>query len=263
MKKIYFLLLTLLITTSLAAQNVFINELHYDNTGSDTGEGFEIAGPAGTDLSGWEVVLYNGSNSSEYDTVTLSGIIPNEGMGYGTLAFFKAGIQNGAPDGLALVDNTDTIIQFLSYEGVITINEGTAEEMTSTDIGVSETSSTPVGSSLQLIGSGTTYGDFTWSSPSTSSFGSLNSNQGFTLGTNLLERTTFFVYPNPVTNGTVTIKTNNNQALQVSVFDVLGKQVLAQNVANQTLNVSNLTAGVYILKLTQNGNSTTKKLVIK
>ncbi len=36
-----------------AASTIFINEIHYDNTGGDAGEGVEIAGPAGTDLSGW------------------------------------------------------------------------------------------------------------------------------------------------------------------------------------------------------------------
>ena len=30
-----------------ASPSVFINEIHYDNTGTDTGEAIEIAGPAG------------------------------------------------------------------------------------------------------------------------------------------------------------------------------------------------------------------------
>ena len=29
--------------------SIFINEIHYDNIRGDTGEGVEIAGPAGTD----------------------------------------------------------------------------------------------------------------------------------------------------------------------------------------------------------------------
>ena len=32
---------------------VFVNELHYDNAGTDAGEAIEVAGPAGTDLAGW------------------------------------------------------------------------------------------------------------------------------------------------------------------------------------------------------------------
>jgi hypothetical protein len=42
---------------------VFINEIHYDNTSTDTNEGIEIAGTAGTDLTGWTIELYNGNCS--------------------------------------------------------------------------------------------------------------------------------------------------------------------------------------------------------
>ena len=43
------------------ASNVFINEIHYDNAGTDSGEFVEIAGLAGTDVTGWSIVLYNGN----------------------------------------------------------------------------------------------------------------------------------------------------------------------------------------------------------
>ena len=72
-----------------------------------------------------------------------------------------AGIQNGAPDGLAL-DYDGTLIQFLSYEGSFTASGGAADGESSTDIGVTETSSTSTGKSLQLTGNGTQYLDFTW-----------------------------------------------------------------------------------------------------
>jgi hypothetical protein len=48
------------------AQTVFVNEIHYDNTGTDSGEAIEIAGPVGTDLSGWSLVLYNGASGASY-----------------------------------------------------------------------------------------------------------------------------------------------------------------------------------------------------
>ncbi len=52
MKKLYFLLFTFLISVaSIGQTTVFINEIHYDNSGTDTNEGVEIAGPAGTDLA--------------------------------------------------------------------------------------------------------------------------------------------------------------------------------------------------------------------
>ena len=73
----------------------------------------------------------------------------------------------------------------------------------------------------------------------------------------------FSVFPNPVTNGFVTINTTSNAAIAVNVFDILGKQVLSKTINNNRLEVSSLNTGVYILKLNQNGANTTKKLVIR
>ncbi|MFD2543265.1 T9SS type A sorting domain-containing protein [Lacinutrix gracilariae] len=84
-----------------------------------------------------------------------------------------------------------------------------------------------------------------------------------TLSTPSLNKTTFAVYPNPVTNGLVTISSTSNEVISVAVYDILGKQVLNQEVSNNTLNVSALTSGVYLVKLEQNGNVSTKKLVVK
>ncbi|NET61325.1 MAG: endonuclease [Symploca sp. SIO2E6] len=160
---------------------IFINEFHYDNSSTDVGEFIEIAGPAGSDLAGWSLVLYNGNGGTVYDTQNLSGIIPDQGNGFGTIAinYPTNGIQNGSPDGIALVDNNGTVIQFLSYEGSFTAVGGPADGLTSTDIGVSESSSTPVGFSLQLTGTGTVFEDFTWSSPADDSPGAVNNGQNF------------------------------------------------------------------------------------
>ena len=69
-----------------AAPTVFINEFHYDNVSGDVGEFVEIAGPAGTSLSGYSVVLYNGSGGVTYDTDALSGTIPDQNNGFGTVS---------------------------------------------------------------------------------------------------------------------------------------------------------------------------------
>ena len=156
---------------------VFINEIHYDNIGGDTGEFVEIAGPAGTDLSGWSIQLYRDSGTV-YDTITFSGTLADAGFGFGFATSFQT-IQNGPSDGLALIDN-GSVVQFLSYEGTLTGASGTtADGLTSTDIGVGENSSTPVGFSLQLTGTGTQYSDFTWTGPSAATAGSVNTGQTF------------------------------------------------------------------------------------
>ncbi len=172
-------LASFLLASNLVAIPVWINEIHYDNTGGDVGEFVEIAGISGTDLNGYSISLYNGSNGTTYDTVSLSGILPDESNGFGTLSFDTTGIQNGAPDGLALVELPGSIIQFISYEGSFTATNGVANGLTSTDIGVAESSSTSVGHSLQLIGFGSDYSDFTWSGPAAASPGSINAGQTF------------------------------------------------------------------------------------
>ncbi|MEX0996076.1 MAG: T9SS type A sorting domain-containing protein [Flavobacteriaceae bacterium] len=82
------------------------------------------------------------------------------------------------------------------------------------------------------------------------------------LSTQSFDKLKVDMYPNPVRNGVVTIKTNSNQPLQVSVFDVLGKQVISKTVSNNTLNVSNLKAGVYLVQVTENNATSTKKLIV-
>lgn len=167
-------------TTGGQTTLVFINEIHYDNSGTDSEEGIEVAGLAGTDLSGMSLVPYNGSNGTTYSSTSLSGIIPEQQGGFGTLWFAISGLQNGAPDGIALVAADGTsVLQFLSYEGEFEATNGPAEGMTSTDVGVAETASTPVGESLQLAGSGFRYEDFTWQDAATGTYDGINNGQTF------------------------------------------------------------------------------------
>ncbi len=162
-----------------AALPQYINEFHYDNSGADQAEYVEIAGIAGSDLSGWHLDFYNGSNGSIYSSWSLSGVIDDEGMGFGALSFSgSAGLQNGPNDGIALIDNLGSLVQFISYEGSVTGIEGAALGITSEDVGVSENGSVPLGYSLQLTGLGSDSDDFTWTS-SQSSFGALNVGQSY------------------------------------------------------------------------------------
>jgi uncharacterized repeat protein (TIGR01451 family) len=159
---------------------VFINEIHYDNDSIDTGEAIEIAGPAGTDLSGWSLVLYTSNTGLAYDTDILSGVIPNHQNGFGTvfIAYPRNGLQNGST-GIALVDSGNNVVQFISYEGAFMAVDGPAAGLVSTDINILEPETTPIGYSLQLVGSGQVYEDFTWSGPTAGSFGAVNAGQHF------------------------------------------------------------------------------------
>ena len=89
------------------------------------------------------------------------------------------GIQNGSPDGIALVDPTSTVVQFLTYEGTFTATNGPANGLAGTDIGVSENGTEALGQSLQLTGTGSTYQAFTWTGAGPSTFGQRNTGQTF------------------------------------------------------------------------------------
>ncbi len=163
------------------AQNTWINELHYDNASTDVGEFVEVVieNPGNYTLSDFAVHLYNGSNGTSYENSTLDNFTVGSTVGdYTIYTWDPTSIQNGAPDGLALSYQGTVITgQFLSYEGALTATDGPANGLTSTDIGVEETSSTPVGESLQLSGGGTVYTDFTWQDPADDTPGDENNNQ--------------------------------------------------------------------------------------
>jgi len=158
-------------------EDIWINEIHYDNIGDDTDEGVEIAGTAGSILSEYTLFLYNGNDGNTYNSNDLTGTLDDEQCGFGAAWFGYPpnGLQNDT-DGIALVKGTN-VIQFLSYEGVLTASNGPAEGMTSIDIGVHESATTPVGYSLQIEGTGTVYSAFAWTNAQPHSRGTLNSNQ--------------------------------------------------------------------------------------
>jgi hypothetical protein len=71
------------------------------------------------------------------------------------------------------------------------------------------------------------------------------------------------VYPNPA-NDFINIESNDTEISEVALYDILGKQLLSQNeLANNRLDISNLTKGVYFMKISANGNSITKKIIKK
>ncbi len=170
----------LLICGTARAQNAWINEFHYDNSGADMGEFVEvIIDDAGSfALSDFTVTLYNGADNSVYgsmhdlDTFTSGDVV----SGFTVFSKLISGIQNGSPDGLAL-SYQGTLIEFLCYEGTFTASGGVADGVTCTDVGVAESGSTPAGFSLQRTGTGSKGSDFTWTGPSDDSPGSVNAGQ--------------------------------------------------------------------------------------
>ncbi len=152
-----------------AYATAYLNEFHYDNAGTDAGEFIEVVLDGGTNPADVTVSLYNGADMLYYTDTGTPGtdifVVGTDFTAIGTLADGKDyytldlpvnGIQNGSPDGIS-VDIAGSLVEFLSYEGTFTAGVGPANGVLSMDIGVAETSSTLLGSSLQRISFGNTW----------------------------------------------------------------------------------------------------------
>lgn len=73
----------------------------------------------------------------------------------------------------------------------------------------------------------------------------------------------FTMFPNPTSQDIISIVTNTNQTKNVVVFDILGKQVINTVVTNSQLNIATLKSGVYLVQITEDGITATKKLIVR
>src|ERR1043165_995340 len=121
--------LALLAASPAALGQLVINEVDYDSVGTDTTEFVEIRNGFNcpVDLTHIDLVFVNGANNTEYRRVNLgaaspllpgqylvvrdtAGPIPATGARDIVFPLAQDNIQNGAPDGLALVDTARSIL---------------------------------------------------------------------------------------------------------------------------------------------------------
>ena len=113
--------------------SVVINEIDYDQPGTDAAEFIELynSGASAVSLDNFTIELINGNNSLSYRTINLSSfnidadayfvvcgdasLIANCDYSFTTTTSW---MQNGAPDGVGLYEN-DHLLDSLSYEGVL------------------------------------------------------------------------------------------------------------------------------------------------
>ena len=181
------------------APNAWINELHYDNADGDEGEFVEVVIEDGSsaDLTRFQVLHYNGADGDadaaapvpldEFTTGSPSGAFSLYSYNYTengetlqnsteALALCFDSNDDGTFETLVSSGGTD---QFLSYEGTLTgtTGDGCAGGETSTQIGADESTPPPIGESVQLEGTGTSYSDFTWTGPLPSTTGTPSAGQ--------------------------------------------------------------------------------------
>jgi hypothetical protein len=155
---------------------LWINEIDYRISGFDLAF-VEVAGTSGQNLSGWQIWAYDGATGGNYLMVGLNGTVPDQMAGYGVLSFTMA-LHPALGDGVALVDPSGGVAEFLCYRGTFTAVDGPAAGMTTVDID----QIIPAASNVSLQRSGEEAidaSDLGWSSANISSPGSLNSGELF------------------------------------------------------------------------------------
>ena len=73
----------------------------------------------------------------------------------------------------------------------------------------------------------------------------------------------FKLYPNPVIADVVYVTTERNKVKEVRIYDVFGELVLTDRLTTKVLDISRLSPGVYVVQVTENDKSITRKLVVK
>mgnify|MGYP003684114715 FL=1 len=75
----------------------------------------------------------------------------------------------------------------------------------------------------------------------------------------------FSAFPNPVKQGSLTIKTYTTKEKEITIYNVLGKMVFTQKFSELTkrLDLTQISSGIYIMKVLEGDKVATKKLVIK
>jgi endonuclease/exonuclease/phosphatase family metal-dependent hydrolase len=163
---------------------VFVNEFHYDNTSTDTGEFVEIAVAPGFTgkISDLKLYLYGGAvvydQVHPLDTFTAGAITSS---GHQLFSKFIPDLRNTVA-GFAIVYRNQ-VLQFVSYEGAITATSGPANGLTSVATTVNQSTATAAGyNAIRLTGTGATAANFTWAKSTTVPHnpGAVNSGQTFT-----------------------------------------------------------------------------------
>lgn len=301
MKKLYTLLSIILIATTTQAQVVISQVYGGGGNGGATYSNDFIElfnrGTVGQSLAGWSV-QYASSNGSTWQTTALPSVtlLPGQyfliqqaagstpvlalptpdldGMSTATTG------SNGSPQptGIAMSGSNGKVILVNTTTAETTADPTGSQIVDKVAFGTSSTSgfegSGPTGTALtnstaafrNLNGCTDTNdnaSDFTAATPAPRNTATALNVCGTASAKNFDAIAGLSMYPNPVTGNVLNITSSANLAMNVAIFDVLGKQVINTKVTNNTVNVSSLNAGVYIVKITEDGKTATRKLVVR
>ena len=71
------------------------------------------------------------------------------------------------------------------------------------------------------------------------------------------------LYPNPVSGDKIYITSTKNLEKEIEIYNVLGKAIKKTKLRGKELDISSLVAGIYIVKIKEQNEIATRKLVVK
>jgi len=230
------------------------------------GEYFEVYNTTSTaiDMVGWEIVDL--TNANENFTIVSSVIVPANG--YAVFVASSDSTTNGGITPDYTYNGTTTFLGNGSDEISIQCGGSIIDEV-SWDNGTTFPDPTGISMELSITAFSAVDNDFgsNWGEAVTTfgagDLGTPGAVNDFTLSNEQFTQNSFKMFPNPVTGNELTISAENGNSVDVTIYSALGQQVITQKEVTNSINVSSLNAGLYIVKVSQNGNSQTRKLVIQ
>jgi hypothetical protein len=237
------------------------------SVGDSDGEYFEVYNTtdASIDMQGW--VIKSLTVSTKDHVIASSLIVPANGyvvLGINSDSATNGGVSvdyqygsnfylGNSSDSIAL-ECDSSVIDAVSWDNGATFPDPNGKSM---ELAANKYSATDNDSGSNWGEAATDFGNGDFGTP-----GAVNN---FTLSLSNNSITGFATYPNPVTNNRFTISSSSNGKKEIVIFNVLGKKVLTSSFLGikSNVDVSAISSGIYILKVTEDGKTATKKLVIK
>lgn len=233
------------------------------------GEYFEVYNTTDTaiDLLGWTISTFS-TGTPVTDVIDVSLIVPAKGyivLGENADINSNGGVTvdyqyntslflgNGASS--VKIECSSSVFDLVTYDGGTEFPDPTGKSM---ELATNKYSNTD-------NDDGSNWAEATAEITSGGDLGTPGSANSFVLSVVKNEIEGFALYPNPVTNNNLTITSNSAEVKNISIFNVLGKNVLSTTVAGNKaeINTALLSSGIYIIKVQEGANTATSKLVIK
>ena len=276
MKKLYFIL-CLLISFSASAQ-LIINEILYDPpagaSGDANGDGtrdatddefIEFINNSATslDVSDYKIydfVIADGTRTLRH-TIPSGTVLPANGF----LVVFGGGAPTGTFGGATVITDTGSAGLSLNNSGEkIQIDDASGTQILEFDSdALSNNPDESYSRDPDITGAFSQHAGITAASGALFSPGTFLDGTTPSLSLEEFEKPDFTVYPNPVTNGILNIKSTSTSSFNISVMNIIGQEVIKTTLINNVLDVSQLNLGLYIVKITQDNNTISKKIMVK